>query len=163
MVVNNQLVTDYLALIAYIATLLPSNSIAVFSSWKKADWRVFLLRNRRNIGLICFALSIIHGVLTLRVRNVDMLNINTYVNYFTGFSCILIFTILAVTSNNWSIRKLGKNWKKLHSLTYVALIVLILHLLVVNQGEWNWYTWCAFIALSSMTCMWLLRLLRRYR
>ncbi|MDY6901721.1 MAG: ferric reductase-like transmembrane domain-containing protein [Cyanobacteriota bacterium] len=161
MTVNAELVTGYFALIAYIATLLPSNFVVVFSTWKKAYSRRILLRNRRKLGIICFLFSSNHGVLALEGRNVDFLNLNTYIDYFTGLGSILIFAILAVTSNNWSNRKLGKNWKKLHLLTYVALILLILHLFLAKQGEWDWYTWCAFIALSTMTCLWLLRILIR--
>lgn len=155
---NIELVSGYIALIAYIGTLLPSNLIVVFSSWKKTSWRRILLKNRRKIGLICFSLSTMHGLLIVQAGDVDMLSLNTYIDYFTGFSSVLIFTILAVTSNNWSIRKLGKNWKKLHHLTYLALILLILHLLLANLGEWDWYTWCAFITLSFLTSLWLLRL-----
>ncbi len=159
MIVNAESVTGYLALIVYVATLLPSNSVVLFFTSKRAYWRVILLKNRRNIGLVCFSFSIVHALLVLQTRNVDMLNANTYVNYLTGFSSISIFSILAVTSNNWSIRKLGKNWKKLHSLTYLALIVLIFHLLIVKQSGWDWYTWCAFLTLSFLTCTWLLRLI----
>ncbi len=158
-----ELVTSYLALIAYIATLLPSNLIVVFSSWKKFYWRRILLKNRRKIGLICFLFSIIHGVIIAQTRGLDMLSLNTYIDYFTGLGSILIFAILAVTSNNWSIRKLRKNWKKLHRLTYFALMLLILHLLLAKQGEWDWYTWCGFFSLSLMTCLWLLRILLRWR
>lgn len=54
MTVNFELVTVYFVLIGYIVTLLPSNSVVLFFSYKRAYWRVFLLINRRNIGLICF-------------------------------------------------------------------------------------------------------------
>lgn len=163
MTVNTELVTGYIALIAYIATLLPTNFIVVFSCYRKAYWRRFLFQNRKELGLICFGFSAAHGLLTLQARDVDFLSANTYIDYFTGLSSILIFTILAVTSNNWSSRKLGKNWKKLHRLTYVALILLILHLFLAKQGAWDWYTWFGFLALSFMTCLSLLRVLIRWR
>ena len=163
MTVNVELVTGYFALIAYIVTLLPSNFVVVFSMWKKAYGRRILLKNRRRLGLICFSFSASHGVLALEARDVDFLNLNTYIDYFTGLGSMFIFTILALTSNNWSNRKLGKNWKKLHRLTYAALILLILHLFLAKQGEWDWYTWCAFISLSVITCLWLLRILIRWR
>ena len=162
MTVYGELVTGYLALIAYDLTLLPSN-IVVFSGFQKADWRRILLKNRREIGLVCFSFSIIHGLLTLQIRNADLSSVNTYIEYLTGFASILIMTALAMTSNNWSLRKLGKNWKKLHSLTYLALIILMLHLLLAKQGEWDWYTWCGFFSLSFFTCLWLLRSLLKWR
>ena len=51
-----------------------------------------------------------------------------------------------------------KNWKRLHNLTYLALFLLILHLLLANQRDWSLFTWCAFICLCLMAYLWLLRL-----
>jgi sulfoxide reductase heme-binding subunit YedZ len=38
---------------------------------------------------------------------------------------------LALTSNNWSIRKLGPKWRQLHKLTYVAVALGGLHYLML--------------------------------
>ena len=37
------------------------------------------------------------------------------------------FSRVALTSNQWSIRRLGPRWNKLHKLTYPILLVAILH------------------------------------
>ncbi len=34
---------------------------------------------------------------------------------------------MAITSNNYSVKKLGKNWKRFHTLIYVALALIIIH------------------------------------
>ena len=44
-----------------------------------------------------------------------------------GFSAFLLTIPLAVTSNNFMIKRLKKNWKKLHQLIYVIAILAILH------------------------------------
>jgi sulfoxide reductase heme-binding subunit YedZ len=44
-----------------------------------------------------------------------------------GFSAFLLTTSLAITSNNFMIRKLGRRWKKLHRLVYVIGILGIVH------------------------------------
>lgn len=44
-----------------------------------------------------------------------------------GFSAFLLLLPLALTSNQWSMRKLGKNWKKLHRLVYPAGLLAIVH------------------------------------
>ncbi len=36
-----------------------------------------------------------------------------------GFACLLLLIPLAVTSNNWSIRKLAQGWNRLHRLIYL--------------------------------------------
>ena len=42
-----------------------------------------------------------------------------------GFTLLLL---LAATSNNWSVRKLGgRNWKRIHRLAYLIMLLLIYH------------------------------------
>ena len=40
---------------------------------------------------------------------------------------MLIFTALAITSNNTSVRMLGKRWKGLHRFVYAAAVLTFLH------------------------------------
>ena len=150
--------TGYLGLIAYIFTLLPPNLRFFFAPAKKSYVYRKILKHRREIGLICFIFSVVHAVLIFNKHQIDLLVFDTYIRYFTGFGSIAIFTVLAFTSNNWSTRNLGKNWKRLHNLTYLALFLLILHLLLANQGDWSLFTWCAYISLCLMAYLWLLRL-----
>lgn len=44
-----------------------------------------------------------------------------------GFAAWLLLIPLALTSNRWSMKKLGKRWKKLHQLVYVIIILVLLH------------------------------------
>ena len=44
-----------------------------------------------------------------------------------GFSAFLLTIPLAVTSNSYMIKRMKKNWKKLHQLIYVIAILAILH------------------------------------
>lgn len=46
-----------------------------------------------------------------------------------GFSAYLILLALGITSPRFMVRKLGKNWKRLHKLVYLAAILGVLHLL----------------------------------
>ena len=46
-----------------------------------------------------------------------------------GFTAYLILLALGITSPKFMVRKLGKNWKRLHKLVYVAAILGVLHLL----------------------------------
>lgn len=46
-----------------------------------------------------------------------------------GFAAFLLLLPLAVTSTKWAMRKLGKNWKRLHRLVYVAAVLAIIHYL----------------------------------
>ena len=50
-----------------------------------------------------------------------------------GAVAFLILTAMAITSNNASARILGRNWKRLHYLIYVALILIIIHSFNIGQ------------------------------
>lgn len=53
---------------------------------------------------------------------------------------MLIFTFLAITSNDWSVRNLKSNWKKVHQLTYVAIFLLPWHILDKMGTHWSHLT-----------------------
>jgi sulfoxide reductase heme-binding subunit YedZ len=54
--------------------------------------------------------------------------------------------LLALTSNNWAVRKLGgKRWKLLHRLAYLAAIVLIYHQSIAGKGHWYVARWLLFL------------------
>jgi sulfoxide reductase heme-binding subunit YedZ len=62
-----------------------------------------------------------------------------------GFAGLVILVILALTSNQWSIRSLGgKNWKRLHRLAYVAAALLIYHQAIAGKGHWYIARWLLF-------------------
>lgn len=46
-----------------------------------------------------------------------------------GFTAFLLMLPLALTSTNWSMRRLGKKWKQLHRLSYLAGILAVIHFL----------------------------------
>ena len=55
-----------------------------------------------------------------------------------GFAAFLILIALGVTSPKSMVRKLGKNWKRLHRLVYLAAVLAVIHLLWIlrtNVGE----------------------------
>jgi sulfoxide reductase heme-binding subunit YedZ len=62
-----------------------------------------------------------------------------------GLAGLSILVILAATSNNFSIRKLGgRNWKRLHRLVYLAAAILLYHQAVAGKGHWHIARWLLF-------------------
>lgn len=45
-----------------------------------------------------------------------------------GFTAFLILVALGVTSPKSMVRKLGRNWKRLHRLVYLAVVLAVVHL-----------------------------------
>lgn len=52
-----------------------------------------------------------------------------------GFAAYLILLALGITSPQFMVRKLGKNWKKLHRTIYLAAILGVIHLLWILRTD----------------------------
>ena len=129
-----------LALTSYVITLAPTTIRIVFPIFKKSKLIIFTLKYRRQIGVAAFIFALIHGWLFFLKRRIDLSDISTYWVYFQGIFTLIIFTLLAITSNNWSIKKLKKNWKRLHQLTYLAMFILVWHIWDKMSGHWDYLT-----------------------
>ena len=97
-----------------------------------------LLRFRRAIGVMTFVYALAHltvwavlDVQTLSRVWADILR-RPYITI--GLAGFLSLIPLAATSNNWSLRKLGARWRKLHRLTYAAALLAALHFLWLAKG-----------------------------
>ena len=88
---------------------------------------------RKLIGLFAFFYACVH--LLAYVALYAGFNVNAMINdiakrrFITmGMLAWLLLVPLALTSTNWSIRKLGgKRWKRLHQLVYVAAVCGVIH------------------------------------
>lgn len=92
----------------------------------------WLLRLRRMLGLYAFFYAFSHFVTFVWFDHwFDIAEILKDVikrPFITvGFSAFLLLLPLAVTSNNAMVRKLGRNWQRLHRLVYVIGLLGVLH------------------------------------
>lgn len=96
---------------------------------------ISLLRYRRALGLLAFYYAMMHFTVYLVLDqamnlNVVLADIAKRPFITIGMASLALLVPLALTSNNWSIRKLGKGWIKLHKLVYVAIAGGALHFLL---------------------------------
>lgn len=95
----------------------------------KQSWPI---RFRRLIGLYAFFYASLHFGVYL------FLDLGSYWSQIgadiikrpfitVGFTAWLLLLPLAITSNHWMMRKLKKNWQKLHKLVYVIGILAVAH------------------------------------
>ncbi|MCA3444106.1 MAG: protein-methionine-sulfoxide reductase heme-binding subunit MsrQ [Rhodobacter sp.] len=98
---------------------------------------VNLIRYRRAIGLLAFLYAALHLLvwllLDLQLRwseiGADLVKRPYVIAGMLGFACLVP---LALTSNGWSVRRLGAAaWQRLHRLTYVAALLAALHYLLL--------------------------------
>lgn len=147
----------FLALISYILTLLPTIIKVVFPKTKKTEILKWLMKYRRQIGVISFLFALGHGILLIRKRNFDFFDIQTYWISVSGVLLLIIFTLLTITSNNWSIKKLKRNWKKLHELTYLAMFLLAWHVIDKMWGHWSYLTPLGIVGITSIIVLFIAR------
>jgi sulfoxide reductase heme-binding subunit YedZ len=91
-----------------------------------------LLRFRRMLGLYAFAYACLHLsaylVLDLRGYWTQIFEEIAKRPYITvGFADWLLLLPLAITSTQGWIRRLGRNWGRLHKLVYAAGVLAVLH------------------------------------
>lgn len=90
------------------------------------------LRYRRALGLLAFYYVLMHFLAYMLLD--QMLRFPAIIAdiarrpFITiGMTAFLLLIPLALTSNNWSIRRLGQGWNKLHRLVYVIAAAGALH------------------------------------
>jgi sulfoxide reductase heme-binding subunit YedZ len=98
-----------------------------------------LIKFRRAIGLITFFYILVHLLvwLFLDVQIMEQVWKDILKRpYITiGMFGFVLMIPLAITSNNWSVRKLGAaSWRNLHKLTYPAVFRGGLHYLMLVRG-----------------------------
>jgi len=99
-----------------------------------------IARLRRMIGLFTFFYATIHLVswmaFILGFRWFAIAEELVERPYITiGFVAYIILFLLGVTSTNSMVRRLGRNWKRLHKLIYLASVLAIIHLLWILRTD----------------------------
>ncbi|MFV2053806.1 protein-methionine-sulfoxide reductase heme-binding subunit MsrQ [Aliiroseovarius sp. YM-037] len=99
-----------------------------------------IVKFRRPIGVVAFFYILAHLLVWL-LLDIQLLWGQIWADilkrpYITiGMAGFLLLLPLALTSNNWSVRKLGPvKWRKLHRLTYLAIPIGAIHFVMVVKG-----------------------------
>jgi sulfoxide reductase heme-binding subunit YedZ len=92
----------------------------------------FWIKLRRMFGLFCFFYACLHFAVWLFLdQSFDfhsMIHDVLKRPFITmGFVSLVMLIPLAITSNSWAMRKLGRNWALLHKLIYVIAFTAIAH------------------------------------
>ncbi len=90
------------------------------------------IRYRRALGLLAFWYVVMHfATYMILDKYLDFASVVTDIArrpFITiGMAGLVMLIPLALTSNNWSIRKLGPRWNRLHKLVYVIAAAGALH------------------------------------
>ncbi|MDP1722056.1 MAG: ferric reductase-like transmembrane domain-containing protein [Candidatus Gottesmanbacteria bacterium] len=95
---------------------------------------------RRQLGITTFLLSFTHGML---VRIVARIALGWYpisraplFELFGSLALSLLF-FLFITSNDWSVGRLGLWWKRLHRFVYVIVWLILFHTILQRVSVWS--------------------------
>ena len=94
---------------------------------------------RRQLGILVFVLAFSHYQL---VRGISIYTgqiplMPRPVFEVLGTSALFLMFFMFVTSNNFSQKQLGKNWKRLHRVVYLILWLLVLHTGLQRISIWS--------------------------
>jgi sulfoxide reductase heme-binding subunit YedZ len=97
-----------------------------------------LIKFRRSLGVLAFSYVCFHllvwAILDVQALNRVIADIIKRPYITIGMAGFALLVPLAMTSNNWSVRKLGPRWRKLHKLTYPAVILAGVHYVWLVKG-----------------------------
>ncbi|MBY0553085.1 ferric reductase-like transmembrane domain-containing protein [bacterium] len=106
--------------------------------WLDIKYYRFLYLERRWLGITCGFYAILHFVTYLAKESFLPKGWEQILtkNYLTaGSVAAFILLILMITSNDFSMRLLKKNWKKLHRLVYLAGFVMLFHIFQIEKAN----------------------------
>ncbi len=92
-------------------------------------WVRWLLRRRRYLGVASFGYAALHTVVYLIRTGAfgDILADAAEPGLLTGWIALAIFVPLAISSNDASVRRLRRLWKRLHRWVYAAAVLTFAH------------------------------------
>ena len=101
---------------------------------------IWFVRQRRMLGLFALFYASVHFLswmaFILGFRWMAIAEELLERPYITiGFAAYLIILALGVTSPRAMVRRLGKNWKRLHKLIYLAAVLALIHLLWILRTD----------------------------
>ena len=107
---------------------------------RQLSGRVEFAQRRRMIGLFALFYASVHFlvwvVFLLGLQWGAILEEVVERPYITvGFSSFVILVALGVTSPRAMVRRLGKNWRRLHRLVYVAGVLAVVHLVWIVRTD----------------------------
>lgn len=102
---------------------------------KNRFW-LWMTRRRRYLGVAAFSYAFAHtGLYIVDMGSLtNVLGEALLLGIWTGWLAMFIFVPLAITSNDWSVKRLGRKWKRLQQAVYIAAVATLLHWIFVHNN-----------------------------
>lgn len=125
-----------IALVLFIATTIPGIMRRFGKFYKPVS---ILMIFRRYIGITTFMFALLHASIERLFWFLlgQMPFIPKEIFQLFGFVAFICLFSLFVTSNDWSVKKLGIWWDRIHNLTYTIVWLLFLHIGLQGLSIWS--------------------------
>lgn len=145
------------ATIFLVICLAITPALLILKNW---DWGKKLGRllapKRRHLGVASFFYAALHTIVYVRQMDWDpvvlwleLADLEIVIGWLAFFTML----VLAAVSNQWGVRKLGKNWKPVQRFSYFATVMIFLHWYLFNifmNMMWQWLFTLALIKLAHI-------------
>lgn len=138
-------------ILVFTLCITPLTLILKHAEWGKPIAR-WLLKTRRYFGVAGFGYAFVHTVLYVRQTfDFELILLEAFDwPLGTGWISVLILLPLAFTSNNWSVQKMGRSWKWLQRLSYIAIIAGFVHWLLLDFFIDNAMVWIVPLVIAKL-------------
>lgn len=125
--------TGIIALVLLILSL-ASTPLYLLFGWREAN------KLRRPLGLYAFMYAALHFLVYLGLDygfnlNFLLADVTGKLYILLGTLSLVILLALAITGFAWWQKQLGKHWKTLHRLVYLAAILAVWHFALAKKGD----------------------------
>jgi sulfoxide reductase heme-binding subunit YedZ len=132
-------IQEYTLLTGWYALVLLILSLAVTPANAYLGWR-WAIPLRKLLGLYAFLYASIHFLIFVGLDyglDLGLIWQNIIEKRFVlvGFAAFLILIPLAITSTKGWMKRLGKNWKRLHQWVYLASLLVIVHFVWLVKAD----------------------------
>lgn len=112
--------------IRFLLVCLAMSPLNTYFGWSRA------IQLRKPAGLWAFGFAILHVLFYIGDAQLTWLALPMQPFIALGLLGLLILTALALTSNRRAMQRLGKSWKRLHRLVYLAGLAVVLHAILAT-------------------------------
>lgn len=132
-------IQEYTLLTGWYALVLLILSLAVTPANTYLGWR-WAIPLRKLLGLYAFLYASIHFLIFVGLDygldlNLIWQNVVEKRFVLAGLAAFLILIPLAITSTKGWMKRLGKNWKRLHQWVYLASLLVIVHFVWLVKSD----------------------------
>lgn len=116
----------------------------------KAGFSMWLIKTRRAWGVACCGYGLLHTLFYLIDEGglLGALGDIRDIEIIAGWLAMLVLLVLGVTSNNWSVIRLGRRWKSLQRLSYLAIALSFAHWFLL--GYYQLALWLHLLPLLTL-------------